>query len=174
MGVTLGGRAIDSKNTISSPIGVFYPQDTIYLSVISEARSSNNSLLTALWSYGPEAQFVNEQVVDVPASAGATATEIHLSKPSRWPLGVYAVEVLVDGQSLAREQFGVVAGVASDGDGSELARPVCRVKRDNNRRIARDRHQVTIFRATGQECGRQGFRLGLVGSWWVKTRFEEA
>jgi len=39
-----------------------------------------------------------------------------------------------------------------------LAAPVCHVKRDSNDRIARDRHQVTIFRAT-HPCPRTG-KLG--------------
>ena len=89
------GRSLNSDNSVATHTTRFQPKDTMYASVITDARGSGT--LTAKWMYGGRA--VSETSKDVSYNDQA-ATEFHFSAADGFPPGDYSVEILLDGKSV--------------------------------------------------------------------------
>lgn len=82
----------------------FGPTDTIYASVETRGTGSN-ATLTARWTF-EDGQVVDETSRTISPS-GPAFTEFHISKPDGFPVGDYAVEILLNGTSVERSDFEV-------------------------------------------------------------------
>ena len=96
------GRALGSDNSIATHTTTFKPDETVYVSVLTEETGAGS--ITARWMIG--SQKVSEETKDVSYS-GAAATEFHLQSADRFPPGQYTVEILVDGQAIGERTFRV-------------------------------------------------------------------
>lgn len=96
------GNQVDMGKSITTPMEVFNPSDTVYVSVRTSGVSAGTRL-TARWTYE------GGQVVDETSETISTdgVTEFHISKPDGWPAGNYRVDILVNGVSKASKNFQV-------------------------------------------------------------------
>jgi hypothetical protein len=101
--VTLGKGIAADKRVLSSTV-TFGPRDTIYVSVATTG-SALSKILIAKWTF-QDGQTVTEDSQTI-APTGPAVTEFHISKRSRWPVGKYKVEIVVDGSPVATKEFGV-------------------------------------------------------------------
>ena len=100
--VVLGSEVgLDKK--VPRPADVFGPEDTVYVSVVTEGRSSD-TLLTARWMR--EGRLLGETSQEV-APDGSATSEFHVSKPGGWEAGEYEVEILVEGKPVQKRSFTV-------------------------------------------------------------------
>lgn len=99
--VTLGS-AIDYGSRIPVPRNRFWPLETIYASVITDATGDKPvaGTLRAYWYYENDGQLVYQEKVDA-RFTGDGATAFRISKPDGWPLGKYRFEIWLD-QTLAK------------------------------------------------------------------------
>ena len=100
-GVELG-KSLTAERKVASPAKVFGTRDTIYAVVASEG-AAKNTVVKALWTYRDTSLVTVDSLVVAPT--GPAWTEFHISKATRWPVGMYAVEVSVDGAPVRREVF---------------------------------------------------------------------
>lgn len=103
------GKAVGLDKKIREPAQVFDPEDTIYVSVVTEGTSSD-TLLGARWMRGGQ---VLEETTQSIAPPGSATSEFHVSKPGGFEAGDYEVEILVEGKSVARRGFSVAPGAGS-------------------------------------------------------------
>jgi hypothetical protein len=96
------GRSLNSDNSVGALTTRFKPEDTIYVSVLTERPGT--SMLTAKWYY--QGAPVNEVSKDASYN-DAAATEFHLLNSSGFPPGSYRVEILVDGELRESRNFTV-------------------------------------------------------------------
>jgi hypothetical protein len=101
------GNALGSDKTIVEEKEEFRPNDTIYVSVETEG-TAQNATMTARWLYGDN-QVIEETSQQI-VPKDAVATEFHVQKPDGWPAGEYKVEILLNGEKVATEDFEVKAG----------------------------------------------------------------
>ena len=98
------GNQIGADKRVTQQIISFAPNDTIYVSVVTNG-STPSATLTAKWTY-QDGQVVNESTQTI-APTGPAATEFHISKPDGWPAGTYKVEVSLNGRSTGTKEFEV-------------------------------------------------------------------
>lgn len=100
------GSAIDADRRIVAAVSTdgFAATDTIYASVATEG-SASGSTLTARWTF-EDGQVVDETSQTI-SPTGPTVTEFHISNEGGLPAGTYQVEILLNGQSVEREEFEV-------------------------------------------------------------------
>jgi hypothetical protein len=96
------GRALNPDNSVSAHTTRFKPDDTVYVSLLSEQPGSGT--VTVRWLLN--GQTVSEAKRDVSYTRPA-ATEFHLQNSGGFPPGNYRVEVLVNGQSAGSRDFRV-------------------------------------------------------------------
>ncbi|HUR93616.1 MAG TPA: hypothetical protein VMY76_03470 [Gemmatimonadales bacterium] len=96
------GKAIGADKRVTAPVETFGRRDTIYVSVATEGAAPSKTI-AAKWTY-QDGQVVKEQSEAI-APTGPAATEFHISKPSRWPVGTYKVEISVDGSAAGSKEF---------------------------------------------------------------------
>lgn len=101
------GNAIGTDKRVSMSKTTFAPTDTIYASIATDG-SSPNVTLTARWTYGADAQVVNEESISI-ASTGPAVNEFHIANPDGWPTGAYKVEIAANGAPAGSKSFEVVA-----------------------------------------------------------------
>jgi hypothetical protein len=87
------GRSLNSDNSVAAHTTRFKSNETIYASVITDARGAGT--LSARWMFG--GRVVSEQSKDVSYNDQA-ATEFHFSAADGFPPGDYSVDILLDGQ----------------------------------------------------------------------------
>ncbi len=97
------GNAIEPDKRVTSPSATFAPGDTIYASVATVGVAPSVTL-GARWTYGDEAQLVNEESQTI-APTGPANTEFHIAKPDGWPAGKYKVEISANGSAVASQEF---------------------------------------------------------------------
>lgn len=102
-GVTLGS-AVGADGKITAATTTFSPKDTIY-AVLSTTTASPNASIVARWTF-QGGQLVKEDTQTL-AAAGANTTSLRISKADGWPVGAYALDVLVDGKSISTTPFTV-------------------------------------------------------------------
>ena len=96
------GSALNPDNSVSRHTTRFKPDDTVYVSVISDRPGWGT--ITARWSL--HGQVVSEATRDVSYTRGA-ATEFHLQNSGGFPPGAYRVEILIDGEPVGSRDFRV-------------------------------------------------------------------
>jgi hypothetical protein len=101
--VTLG-RGIGADKRVANQTDTFGTRDTIYASVRTTGTGSGTQL-TARWTY-QDGQVVDERTETI-SPTGEAYTEFHISKPSGWPVGKYALRVLVNGSEVQTKEFTV-------------------------------------------------------------------
>jgi len=100
-GVQLG-RSLNSDNSVGAHTTGFAPDDTIYVSVLSEGPGK--ATLAARWLYA--GRLVSEDHKEVSYTREA-ATEFHIHNSSGFPKGDYEVEILVNGERWGARPFKV-------------------------------------------------------------------
>jgi len=98
------GNAVGADQKISMPATTFAPNDTIYAAVATTGAASNAAIV-ARWTYG-DGQLVDEGSQSI-APTGPATTTFHVSKPDGWPVGKYKVEITIDGNPVASQEFEV-------------------------------------------------------------------
>jgi hypothetical protein len=96
------GRTLNSDNTVGNLTTTFSPDDTVYVSVLTTDTGSGT--ISVRWEH--EGRTINEFSKPV-SYQGEAATEFHLQYPGGSPTGNYAVELFLDGVSIARRTFTV-------------------------------------------------------------------
>lgn len=98
------GKALDASKHVSSPGATFDPDDTVYVSILSEGAAPEVTL-GARWTF-EDGEVVSEST-RVIMPVGPEANEFHVSRPNGWQPGRYKVEVTADGASAASRDFDV-------------------------------------------------------------------
>ena len=98
------GRSLNADGTIATHATTFAPNDNIYLSV--RPAGSGAGTISVRWLYA--GRVVDEPKKDV-AYRDVAATPFQLKSPQGFPLGEYAAEVFLNGQSVGKETFRVEA-----------------------------------------------------------------
>jgi hypothetical protein len=96
------GRSLNGDGSVAAHTTRFAPNDTMYASVLTDARGSGT--IAARWVYS--GRVLNESMKDV-SYDGPAATEFHFQAADGFPPGDYTVEILVDGQSAGMRQMRV-------------------------------------------------------------------
>lgn len=99
------GNAVGADGKVAAPTTTFGAKDTIY-AVIQSKTTNPNTVVTARWTYGTDHQLVKEDAQTL-AGAGDNVTTLHISKPDGWPVGNYALDLMVDGKSVSTTPFTV-------------------------------------------------------------------
>lgn len=96
------GRSMNSDRTVGGFTTTFFPDDTIYLSVLTGGPGS--ATIRVRWKYG-------ERVIDEPKKqvsySEAAATDFRLLSPGGFPRGDYTAEVFVNDQLVGTRPFRV-------------------------------------------------------------------
>jgi hypothetical protein len=100
------GRSVGTDNRITDDRDTddFTPMDTIYVAVETEGAVAG-SPLTARWTFS-DGQVVDESTQTI-SPTGPAVTQFHISKPDGFPVGNYAVEILLNGRTVERKDFEV-------------------------------------------------------------------
>ncbi len=110
VGVTLSavtlGKAVGADKKVSAATEAFAKGDTIHASI--DTTGAGSATLVAKWTFTKDGKTVpvKEDSATITPTGPAT-TEFHISKPDGWPAGDYAVEILLDGKSVATKSFKV-------------------------------------------------------------------
>jgi len=110
VGVTLStvtlGKAVGADKKITAATEAFAKGDTIHASI--DTTGAGSATLVARWTFTKDGKTVpvKEDTATI-TPAGPATTEFHISKPDGWPVGDYAVEILLDGKSVATKSFKV-------------------------------------------------------------------
>jgi hypothetical protein len=97
------GRAIGLDKRIAAPADRFAPEDTVYVSVLTEGHAEHVSL-TARFRRAEELVAEVSQGI---APEGTAVSEFNIWKPGGLPPGEYAVEILVDDVPAGARSFTV-------------------------------------------------------------------
>jgi hypothetical protein len=95
------GTEVGLDKKVPRPVEVFGPEDTVYVSVVTEGRSSD-TLLAARWMR--EGHVLGETSQSI-APDGSATSEFHVSKPGGFEAGAYEVEILVEGRPVQKRGF---------------------------------------------------------------------
>lgn len=96
------GRSLNSDNSVGIHTTRFGPNDTIYVSLLSEEPGYGT--ITVRWILN--GLVVNESSRDVSYN-GPAATEFHLQNSGGFPAGTYRIDILLNGQPLGTRNFRV-------------------------------------------------------------------
>jgi hypothetical protein len=97
------GTEVGLDKKVGRPTDVFRPEDTIYVSVVTEGTSSE-TLLAARWLRAGRVLAETSQSI---APQGSATSEFHVSRPGGFEAGEYEVEVLVEGKPVLKRRFAV-------------------------------------------------------------------
>lgn len=102
------GKHLGMNRRVSDTTSTFAPRDTVYLVVVTD-NALTTSMLTAKWTFqtGQLVDSTAQAVAPAEAAGTMSVTEFHLVKPSGWPVGVYTVDVMLDGRSVGTRQVTV-------------------------------------------------------------------
>jgi hypothetical protein len=98
------GNAVDAGQKVTTPMTVFAPSDTIYAAV-STTGAAPSAAIVAHWTFG-DGQLVDEGSQSI-APTGDAVTTFHIAKPDGWPVGKYKVDISLDGNPVASQEFEV-------------------------------------------------------------------
>lgn len=96
------GKSLNSDHSVGGHTTRFKRQDTMYVAVLTEGPGTGT--LTARWTYA--GRLVSEEPRTVTYTDSA-ATEFHIRNSGGFPPGDYAVEILLDGQSIEKRNLRV-------------------------------------------------------------------
>ncbi|MGE3401727.1 MAG: hypothetical protein AB7K63_04010 [Vicinamibacterales bacterium] len=94
------GRTINSDGSVGSFTNRFKPEDTIYVSALTDGPGT--STITARWTFNGRP--ISEESKEV-SYREPGATEFHIQFAGAAPVGSYKVEILVDGAAVATRDF---------------------------------------------------------------------
>jgi hypothetical protein len=89
------GRSLNSDNSVGTHTTRFKPDDTLFVSVLTEGAGSGT--FVARWTYAGRPVSEDTRKVSYGDSA---ATEFHIKNSSGFPAGDFTVEILLDGMSV--------------------------------------------------------------------------
>jgi hypothetical protein len=98
------GKSLTADRKIAQPQTRFGTRDTIYAVIASEGAAKSVTI-KARWTY--QDTILVAEDTQVVAPTGPAWTEFHILKPTRWPVGPYAVAVTSDGADAGRKTFEV-------------------------------------------------------------------
>lgn len=98
------GKNLTADKRVAAPTESFGTRDTIYAVIASEG-AAKSATVKARWTY-QDTTLVAEDTQQL-APTGPAWTEFHIMKPTRWPVGNYAIEVTVDGADAGRKAFSI-------------------------------------------------------------------
>jgi hypothetical protein len=98
------GKSLTADKRIATPTESFGTRDTIYAVIASEG-AAKSATVKARWTF-QDTTLVAEDTQQL-APTGPAWTEFHIMKPTRWPVGNYAIEVTVDGADSGRKTFSI-------------------------------------------------------------------
>jgi hypothetical protein len=87
------GKSLNSDNSIATHAASFRPKDTMYVSVLTDARGSGT--IVVRWSLG--GRVLHEVTREVSYNDQA-ATDFRFQAADAFPAGEYMIEVLLDGK----------------------------------------------------------------------------
>jgi len=90
------GKSLNSDNSVGTLATRFRPEDTLFVSVLTKGPGAGK--VAVKWTYS--GRLVSEDSRDV-SYRDSAATEFHIKNSGGFPPGDYAVEVLIDGKSVA-------------------------------------------------------------------------
>ena len=96
------GRSLNPDNSVGIHTTRFKPDDSIYVSVLSDKPGYGTVAVRWLFS----GQLVSEAKKEV-SYQRAAATEFHLQNSGGFPPGEYSVEILINGEPAGRRAFRV-------------------------------------------------------------------
>ena len=98
------GKTLTADKRIAAPTTTFGTRDTIYAVIASEGAAKSVTI-KARWTFQDTILVAADSQMVAPT--GPAWTEFHILKPTRWPVGAYAVEVMSDGAAAGRKTFEV-------------------------------------------------------------------
>jgi hypothetical protein len=97
------GRAVGADKRVTAPADTFAPDDTIYVSVVTEG-AADDVTLSARWTrHGERLEETAQRI----APEGTAVSEFHVLDPTGWAPGAYRVEILLDGHVVGDRAFRV-------------------------------------------------------------------
>ena len=98
------GKSLTADKRIAAPTETFGTRDTIYAVIASEGAAKSVTI-EARWTFQDTILVAADSQMVAPT--GPAWTEFHIMKPTRWPVGAYAVEVSTGGTQAGRKTFQV-------------------------------------------------------------------
>jgi hypothetical protein len=98
------GKSLTAEKRIAAPTETFGPRDTIYAVVASEGAAKSVTI-EARWTFQDTILVAADSQMVAPT--GPAWTEFHILKPTKWPVGPYALQVSADGTPSSRKTFQV-------------------------------------------------------------------
>lgn len=89
------GKSLNTDHSVGTHATSFRPKDTMYVSVLSNGRGAGT--ITVKWSFA--GRVVHEATKKVSYNDQA-ATDFRFQAADDFPIGDYAIEVILDGKSL--------------------------------------------------------------------------
>lgn len=92
------GKHLGANKRVTEVTSTFAPMDTMYVAVVTENSMPTNALI-AKWTFS-DGQLVDSTMQMIAPTDGmntAAVTEFHVVKPGGWPVGMYKVELWLDG-----------------------------------------------------------------------------
>ncbi|MGB0134762.1 hypothetical protein [Dokdonella sp.] len=96
------GNQLDANQKATATADTFAPTDTIYATVATDGNAPNAAIV-ARWTFS-DGQLVDESSQSI-VQSGPANTAFHIAKPDGWPVGTYKVEITLDGNPVASEEF---------------------------------------------------------------------
>jgi hypothetical protein len=96
------GKSLTAEKRIAAPTTSFGTRDTVYAVIASEGAAAS-ATVKARWTFQDSTLVAEDSQTLAPT--GPAWTEFHIMKPTRWPVGNYAIEVTVDGADAGRKAF---------------------------------------------------------------------
>ena len=96
------GRSLNADNTVGDFKNTFAPDDTVYLSILTEGNGT--ATLSVRWMFSGQVMGEPNRKVSYKDVA---ATEFHLQGANGLPAGDYTVEAFMNGQSAGSRPFKV-------------------------------------------------------------------
>jgi len=101
------GDAVNGDRQVTKASTTFAPTDkTIYASVATDG-SSTGAKLNAKWTYTEGKGVLVSNITQSIATDGPAVTTFKVQNPDLWPEGKYKVEILLDGKSVASQDFDI-------------------------------------------------------------------
>jgi hypothetical protein len=96
------GKSLNSDHSVGSHAASFHPNDPMYVSVLSNGRGKGT--ITVKWTFaGQVLQTLTKKV----AYHGQAATDFRFVAADGFPVGDYAIEVIVDGKTIETRRLKV-------------------------------------------------------------------
>lgn len=102
------GKHLGADARVSDATTTFGPRDTLYVSVVTN-NSTPTSSLSAKWTYqdGQMVDSTTQMVARTDIANPMAVTNFFVVKPTGWPVGVYTVEIWLDGMAAGTKQLEV-------------------------------------------------------------------